>query len=109
MRSSASPPPTAVTRGVTACTRFQIRAAPRDGDRGSASRYEYDHLVSLELGGATNDPRNLWPEPGASPNPKDEVEDYLNAEVCDGKTTLSRAQLLIATNWVALYREITQL
>jgi hypothetical protein len=30
---------------------------------GPASSYEYDHLVPLELGGAVNDPRNLWPEP----------------------------------------------
>jgi hypothetical protein len=33
------------------------------GARGSPHQYEYDHLVSLELGGALNDPRNLWPEP----------------------------------------------
>jgi hypothetical protein len=78
------------------------------GDTGSASGYEYDHFVPLELGGATNDPGNLWPEPGASPNPKDKVEDYLNREVCDGKMTLSRAQRLIVTNWVKLYREITK-
>jgi hypothetical protein len=31
----------------------------------SPSRYEYDHLISLELGGAANDSRNLWPEPAA--------------------------------------------
>jgi hypothetical protein len=78
------------------------------GDNGSASGYEYDHFVPLELGGATNDSRNLWPEPGASPNPKDEVEDYLNREVCDGKMPLSRAQRLIVTNWVKLSREITK-
>jgi hypothetical protein len=76
------------------------------GDRGSASRYEYDHLVPLELGGATNDSRNLWPEPGASPNPKDTVENYLHREVCDGKMTLARAQNLIVRNWVALYTQI---
>lgn len=90
---------------ITEPEKYASMAAYDDG--GSASRYEYDHLVPLELGGATNDPRNLWPEPGASPNPKDTVEDDLNAEVCDGTTTLSRAQHLIATNWVALYREIT--
>jgi len=76
------------------------------GDRGSASGYEYDHFVPLELGGATNDPRNLWPEPGASPNPKDKVEDYLNHEVCDGTMTLARAQSLIVKNWVAIYTQI---
>jgi hypothetical protein len=75
------------------------------GDTGSASGYEYDHFVPLELGGATNDRRNLWPEPGASPNHKDEVENYLNHEVCDSKMTLSRAQRLIVTNWVKLYTQ----
>jgi hypothetical protein len=78
------------------------------GDTGSASSFEYDHFVPLELGGATNDSRNLWPEPGASPNPKDKVENYLNREVCDRRLTLSRAQKLIVTNWVAVYRQITK-
>jgi len=72
------------------------------GDTGSMGSYEYDHFVPLELGGATNDPRNLWPEPGASPNPKDAVEDDLREKVCDGEMTLAQAQRAIATNWVAL-------
>ena len=59
------------------------------GDTGSLGDYEYDHFVPLELGGATNDPRNLWPEPGASPNPKDTVEDELRQEVCDGQLSLA--------------------
>lgn len=78
------------------------------GDRALASGYEYDHFVPLELGGATNDPRNLWPEPGASPNPKDEVEDYLNSQVCDRRMALARAQKLITTNWVTIYRRINR-
>lgn len=61
--------------------------------------YEEDHLVSLELGGAPSDPRNLWPEPGASPNPKDEVEGKLKKAICFGKVTLSAAQKAIATDW----------
>jgi hypothetical protein len=72
------------------------------GDSGPIGDYEYDHVVPLELGGAVNDPRNLWPEPGASPNPKDAVEDELNQKVCDGQLTLARAQRAITTNWVAL-------
>jgi hypothetical protein len=72
------------------------------GDRGSISVYEYDHFVPLELGGAVNDARNLWPEPGGSPNPKDSVEGQLRREVCDGDTTLAQAQRAIAANWVAL-------
>lgn len=79
----------------------KARSMAAYGDTGSMEGYEYDHLVPLELGGATNDPRNLWPEPGASPNPKDAVEDALRREVCDGRTTLARAQRQIATNWTA--------
>ena len=74
------------------------------GDRRPIWDYEYDHFVPLELGGATNDPRNLWPEPGASPNPKDAVENYLNRAVCDHTMTLARAQAAIVANWVAIYR-----
>lgn len=72
------------------------------GDTGSLGEYEYDHFVPLELGGAPNDPRNLWPEPGASPNPKDTVEDALRAQVCDGQISLTRAQHEIVTNWTVL-------
>ncbi len=71
-------------------------------DGGSLQGYEYDHFVPLELGGAVNDPRNLWPEPGPSPNPKDTVEDGLNRQVCDGQMTLAAAQRAIAGNWIAL-------
>jgi hypothetical protein len=72
------------------------------GDSGPLRFYEYDHLVPLELGGAPNDPRNLWPEPGASPNPKDAVEDQLRQNVCDGRMSLAAAQRAIATKWVLL-------
>jgi hypothetical protein len=74
------------------------------GDTGRTGSYEYDHLVPLELGGATNDPRNLWPEPGASPNPKDAVENDLRQQVCNGRLSLTQAQHDIATNWVSLAR-----
>jgi hypothetical protein len=70
------------------------------GDHRPLHYYEYDHLVSLELGGARNDPRNLWPEPGASPNPKDELENRLHDRVCDGEMTLGAAQRAIAHDWV---------
>jgi hypothetical protein len=73
------------------------------GDHRPLHDYEYDHLVSLELGGAPNDPRNLWPEPGASPNPKDSLEDRLHARVCDGEMRLAAAQLAIARDWVTAY------
>ena len=74
------------------------------GDGGPLRRYEYDHLIPLELGGAVNDPRNLWPEPKASPNPKDALEHVLNVAVCRRQLPLGDAQRLIATNWVKTYR-----
>ena len=61
--------------------------------------YEEDHLISLELGGSPADPKNLWPEPGDSPNPKDTVENRCHEKVCDGQIALSEAQKEIATNW----------
>ena len=73
------------------------------GDHKPLHAYEYDHLVSLELGGAPNDARNLWPEPGASPNSKDMLENRLHRRVCDHQMTLAAAQLAIARNWVAAY------
>jgi hypothetical protein len=74
------------------------------GDHAPMHAFEYDHLVSLELGGAPNDARNLWPEPGASPNPKDTLEDRLHRMVCAHQMTLSAAQLAIARDWVTAYR-----
>jgi hypothetical protein len=73
------------------------------GDMLPLHDYEYDHLVSLELGGARNDPRNLWPEPGATPNPKDSLENRLHARVCEGTISLAAAQLAIAHDWVRAY------
>ena len=45
---------------------------------------------------------NLWPEPGASPNPKDAVEDAARRAVCDGSMSLTAAQQAMATDWIAL-------
>ena len=76
---------------------------------GSLRVAEYDHLVPLELGGDPNDPRNLWVEP-ASPghsaragvnNPKDAVEDRLNALVCQGRVAFVAAQRAIAVDWTS--------
>lgn len=60
---------------------------------------ELDHLVSLELGGAPLDTRNLWVEPGTIPNPKDAIENALHKAVCDHRVTLAAAQQAIATDW----------
>ena len=69
------------------------------GYTGSLKDVEYDHLVPLEIGGDPNDPRNLWIEPGASPNEKDGVESQLRELVCAGRVPLAAAQDAIATDW----------
>ncbi|MEU9456426.1 hypothetical protein [Streptomyces sp. NPDC048277] len=74
---------------------------------GSMSEAEYDHLISLQLGGDPNDYRNLWVEP-ADPghkssqgvnNKKDPVETKLHTAVCAGRVTLAAAQQAIVTDW----------
>lgn len=69
---------------------------------------EIDHLISLELGGADTE-ANLWPQPyfqhpGA--HEKDEVENWLHKQVCQGRMTLTDAQQQIATDWYAVYLKI---
>lgn len=96
---------TASIRPPAAVTRAEKRGSARAyGLTGSLFTAEYDHLVSLELGGDPNDPRNLWVEPNSAnargfANPKDGVENRLNAAVCDHRVTLAAAQAAIATNW----------
>ena len=69
------------------------------GYTGPLSDTEYDHLIPLELGGDPNDARNLWVEPGASPNPKDGIEHKLHQRVCAGTVSLAAAQQAIASDW----------
>jgi hypothetical protein len=81
------------------------------GVHGSPALYEYDHLVPLELGGAVNDARNLWPEPdyerpqGFYKNPKDKLENVLKDRVCNAGMGLAQAQRTIASDWVMAYRQ----
>ncbi|MEW1804783.1 hypothetical protein [Pseudarthrobacter sp. NPDC080039] len=75
-----------------------------------ASTTEYDHLISLQLGG-TNAVSNLWPEPNraganGTTNPKDAIETRLNKAVCAHKVTLAAAQKAIATNWVTAEKDL---
>jgi hypothetical protein len=69
------------------------------GYTGRLSEGEYDHLVPLSLGGDPNDARNLWVEPGASPNPKDGIEIRLAQLVCARTVPLAAAQQAIAADW----------
>ena len=62
------------------------------GATGPPSAYQEDHLISLELGGAPTDPRNLWPQPRPWADRVDRTENDLNAAVCSGRLTLAEAQ-----------------
>jgi hypothetical protein len=73
----------------------------------TTSYYEEDHLISLELGGAPKDPKNLWPEPWNGPygaHTKDKLENKLHKMVCAGSIALKTAQRLEAKNWYSAYQ-----
>jgi hypothetical protein len=62
------------------------------GFAGGPTDYQEDHFISLELGGAPNDPKNLWPERRPRADQVDAVENDLNAQVCSGGLSLADAQ-----------------
>lgn len=60
---------------------------------------EYDHLISLELGGG-NGVRNIWPELSTEDaRHKDRLESRLARLVCAGNLSLTEAQDRIKTYW----------
>jgi Putative zinc-finger len=70
--------------------------------------YELDHLITPELGGAS-DRENLWPERYGSrtwnARVKDDLERLLARMVCEGRLELSVAQRDIAADWIAAYKK----
>jgi hypothetical protein len=79
-------PPVEYTNGL------KRKQMPLYGETGPLSDYQEDHLISLELGGAPTDPRNLWPEPYPRAAAVDQIENQLNGEVCSGSLSLHDAQ-----------------
>jgi hypothetical protein len=71
---------------------LKLRQMGEYGVSGPPSGYQEDHLISLELGGAPDDPRNLWPQPRPWADRVDRVENELNDDVCSGRLTLAAAQ-----------------
>jgi len=69
---------------------------------------EIDYLIAPRLG-ATDDIRNLWPEPyrarAWNAHVKDALEERLHQMVCSGQLDLSTAQHDIATDWIAAYKK----
>lgn len=83
----------------------------RYGSSGSATAYELDHLIPLEVGGSPTSVHNLWPQsrdthPG-SPE-KDRLENWLRDQVCGGRMTLADAQRSIAADWVRTWQQAGQ-
>lgn len=70
------------------------------------NHYEFDHFIPLTLGGHPTDTKNLWAEPGASPNQKDRVEVALNRAVCEGRLQLTDAQERIRRDWTTALKGI---
>jgi hypothetical protein len=62
------------------------------GEKGTPSAYEEDHLIPLELGGATRNPKNLWPEPIEQSKRSHPLERALEHKVCTGTLTLAAAR-----------------
>lgn len=73
---------------------------PRSG------KFEVDHLISIELGGA-NTLQNLWPQsydtPDWNAHVKDHLEDHLCALVRAGTVTLEAAHRAIIGDWRSGY------
>ena len=103
----ANPDVTQETIGETICTHGWTRTIRPPTDytnelkleqmeayhrAGTASDYQEDHLISLELGGHPTEPRNLWPEPIDRALEVDDVEDELNRQICSGEITLQEGR-----------------
>jgi hypothetical protein len=70
--------------------------------------YEEDHLIALSIGGAPDDPSNLWPEPRKSEwgaDKKDRLEFVLYKMVCAQEISLAEAQHEMATNWIEAWKQ----
>src|SRR6266404_2543653 len=90
---------------TTALKKRQLANGPYKNSL-SASAFEEDHLISLELGGHPTDERNLWPQHYSKPfgaHEKDQVENWLHRRVCWGGLPLASAQQMVLTNWIAVY------
>ena len=72
----------------------------------TASHYEEDHLIPLEVGGNPTSVKNLWPEPWNTTwnaGKKDSLENTMHRLVCSGAISLRAAQHVFAANWIAGY------
>lgn len=85
-------------------TELKHRQMAEYGVTGPLNDYHEDHMIPLEIGGAPQDPSNLWPEPvtgSVTAAIKDRLENSLHRQVCDGSKTLIAAQREIVTAWTS--------
>jgi hypothetical protein len=83
-------PPTTYTNDL------KLRQLREYGFPGGPRKYQEDHLISLELGGHPDDPRNLWPERRPRAEQVDAIENELNEKICTGRMSLRDAQRKIS-------------
>lgn len=77
------------------------------GVTGPVGTFELDHLIPIELGGAST-VANLWPQPWDGPlgaHQKDRLEDRLHSLVCTGRLPLDVAQQQFSADWVSAYHQ----
>jgi hypothetical protein len=89
-------PPTSYTEPL------KLSQLAAEGLTGSASAYEEDHRVPLELGGSPADPLNLSPEAHPGSYAKDAAENAAKAQVCGG-ADLRTVQAAFVARWLAPY------
>jgi hypothetical protein len=91
-------------RNVPESVKKQVFAAYKIDPK--SDKYEIDHLISLELGGA-NDVKNLWPQSYTTKplnaHTKDALENKLHKLICDGKVNAADVQKDVAADWTAAY------
>jgi hypothetical protein len=93
-------PPESVTEPI------KVERMAAYGISAPLSTYELDHLIPLELGGAST-ATNLWPEPLAGSrgaHRKDDLENAMRRQARSGAVSLAVAQLAIAANWEDAYQ-----
>lgn len=59
---------------------------------GTPGDYQLDHMISLSVGGAPRDLRNLWMEPIAQATRADRLEVRWHRRICDGSWGLRYTQ-----------------
>jgi hypothetical protein len=80
-------PPQAYTEPIK---RLQVRSYGYTDKR--LASYEEDHVIALEIGGASGAKANLFPEPHKFSTGDDGLEGSLHSHVCAGRITLAAAQ-----------------